>query len=162
MAVLTIISVWVLSLFATAMLGWGAGRRASRLTQSIPARCNTGFTRQAAQQTNAPQDKPTARPTARRIARPTARPSGKRNSSVFDDMPAVEAVRAEAKAILEQEKLWETPGILANFHQLTLERGATPEHNANRLVQRPAISRGARQPLSPQTAQPTLREPIYA
>lgn len=106
MAVFTIISAWICSLFLAAGLAWMAARRSLVLAE-VPAQavlCPTP-TLVLAQPFSPLCGYPAV--SVRNTPGPIA--ASTRRRGIFDDMPSVETVRAQAKAIREAEDIWGSP-----------------------------------------------------
>ncbi|MEP0392784.1 MAG: hypothetical protein ABJ205_07880 [Erythrobacter sp.] len=105
MSVLVVGSIWVCSLFLTAGLAWLAGRRSWMLLAAGGNSHVRGLVNQGT------------------VTPPLPMPKKRRRSHVFDGMPPVEAVRAQAKTILRDEAIWNSPKIRAQL-------SAEPERHA--------------------------------
>lgn len=117
---------WALSLFFAASLGWLLGRVQVPLVQFLQ-QVLAQFSGQywsrpmKAQKTRAVV--PMALSLRREIVTVDA-PLEKRGTHPFRDMPPVETVRAEARALRDEENIWDTPGIAAELASLVMSGDA--------------------------------------
>jgi hypothetical protein len=103
MALSTLAGLWLCSLLLSGALGWFLGR--------WPRALSTLFAswRQA--------NRPAARgPAALPFKQEPARHLRSRRPHIFDDMPPVEWVRAQARMILEAESVWELPELCEELY----------------------------------------------
>ena len=103
MALFILGGLWVCSLFVTGALGWLLGRRSRALSRFFAAL--KGLSHPIEHKPEAP--KPVREPVKQARAK---RPH------IFDDMPPVEWVRAQAKAILKEESVWELPELCEELY----------------------------------------------
>lgn len=96
-------SLWVCSLFVTGALGWLLGRRSRAFSRVLVAL--KGLSHPMEHKPEAP--KPVRKPVKQARAK---RPH------IFDDMPPVEWVREQAKAILKEESVWELPELCEELY----------------------------------------------
>ncbi|WP_298335406.1 hypothetical protein [uncultured Erythrobacter sp.] len=111
MALITIVSAWLISLVVTACIGWFAGRRSRGSANS----CINPIA-------SVPADPPhSSEPGA--VKRLNSQTKLNSRAHIFDGMPPLEAVRAQADAIREQAKLWEDCEVFIELEDLLIANG---------------------------------------
>ena len=92
MAVSALAAAWAISLFVIAVLGWLFGRREGTFGPGSTAKPEVGATARLEQSGTSDE--------RARIAAPPA-------PHIFDNMPPLESLRAEAQGILAAERVWD-------------------------------------------------------
>jgi len=127
MAVFVVVGFWLTSLVVTALVFWLAAKRslapAPECTDSLEVIAPSserlpvaGLPSRGSQKVPPSSGEPVSGSLLKSLRFPKAR------AHVFNEMPPVETVRAQADVIREQERLWEDREVLADLPELLCER----------------------------------------